>query len=355
MPPSAVNAAAAASDFAIVVGIGSYPKLGRNETSKDLKGPPGDALDVTRWLVSEVGVPCDNVVCLTSSGLGNCSVVDGAMTAWGQQTPHPNVSDICSLFEDFVEKSIIKLNSGDPRIGRRLWVYMAGHGFALKSATRDVCVLTADSLGHTLVKNVCATRWIDWIAQETPFDEVILFLDCCAEMATGLTPGVPFLQETANRQHPAKRLVIAAAPYGQQTFEASIDSNGTVRGIFTQKLLKALRGAAGSETDGSLASTHLRDYFENGPTADQVRVLECDPFTVVNLAGTAATPVYTIATGLPPGSVVVVTDGFNRQIGNLTVTADGTVSQSFAAGLYKLGCNGWEKLIQVNSEGLANG
>lgn len=352
MPTLDQNANAAKDDFALVVGIGNYPKLGRNGTSKDLKGPVGDALDMTRWLVSEAGVPCQNVICLTSTGWGTCTVLDGALTAWGEPPVRPNVNDINSRFEKYVEDGLTALGNGQPRIGRRLWVYMSGHGFASKSATREICLIAADSLGSTIVRNICATRWVDWVAQEPGFDEVVLFLDCCSELATGLTPGVPFVHEVSNRQHPAKRLMIAAAPFDQLTFEGPIDGNGTVRGIFTQKLLRALRGAASVEGTGYLSTQGLRGYFENGPADDPVKVLESDPFDLIYLGNNAPAPSYRVPTGQAAGSVVKVSDWRGGDIGDFVVEADGMIVAALAAGFYKLSNPPWEIMIQINAAGV---
>jgi hypothetical protein len=355
---SAANLEAAKDDYAIVVGIGQYPLFKKGGQDRDLDGPANDVAAMTSWLVGTAGVPCDHIVVMNSSGSGtDCKTLG----QWGGSN-HPSRNDLYSLLEQHVEESTLRSLTGNPRIGRRLWVYMAGHGFSLRSATREVCIITADSLPDTLVRNACVTRFIDWIAQEPAFDEVVLFLDCCSEVAAGLTPGLPQEQNVVKRQQPARRLMITAAQFTKQTFEEP-DANGQVGGIFTRHLLDALGGAAGVSGTGHVTSSELKAYFENLANPDakantgklQAKVHEADPIELIHL-GAPASPQQVIATGRPPGSKLDLIDGFDRLIAaDLTVAADGTVSRDLPVGLYRLSQGGQDKLFQVAAEGVTYG
>jgi hypothetical protein len=355
MALSAQNKAAAKEDYAIIVGISKYPLMQVDGQSRDLDGPANDVKVMTEWLVGQAGVPCENVVVMSSDSWGNnCQEV----SQWAL-SPSPTRNDLYSLLEKHVQQSAIRIHTGNPRIGRRLWVYMAGHGFAPLSATRDICILSADSLPQTLVRNVCLTRWVDWIAEDLAFDEVVMFLDCCAEIAAALTPGLPQAHNVIRRPEPARRLMIAAAQFSKQTFEQA-DSNGKVLGVFTQHLLKALGGAAGVSNSGHVTSRELKAYFENMPPAGpadgspalQAKVLEADPIEVVHL-GAPHSPSYAVATELPAGSKVKLTNGVNHPVADLVVAADGTVSCQVPIGIYLLsGDGGWRRFFQITAEGV---
>src|SRR5689334_6515188 len=69
-------------DYAIVVGIGSYPGFGATQTQpRNLQGPDNDALEVYNWITSTAGgdVPPANVSLVRSGGYPAASQALGAL------------------------------------------------------------------------------------------------------------------------------------------------------------------------------------------------------------------------------------------------------------------------------------
>lgn len=345
MPPSAENLRLAREDHALVVGIDRYPDFGLNGHSGDLRGPSQDALAVTDWLANYAGVPCQNIACMTSDGSGDCRVTNGGMQSWTpRQDPRPLGSDIERWLVNHVRESIRRSESGPPRIGRRLWVYMAGHGFASSLATRDVALLAADAARQIYVPNFCATKWVDWIAQTYPFDEVVLWLDCCASIRHGISLGVPPAQSVQARAKPAKRVVITAAMAGEESFEDLQDASGQARGLFTKGLLAGLSGHAETDDAGFITTQTLRKYLLNGglsaggssgvaPVEVEPRFLEEQELKLVHVE---TRPPYTFHLGVAPGTVVRLYDGSNALVAELIADQDGAARLPLPPGIYRL-------------------
>src|SRR5881296_2688278 len=93
-------------DYAVVVGIARYPEWG------DLSGPENDGAEFARWLKSSDGgdVPAGHVKTLLSAG----------------NPGHPSAQEIDDAFDELIQ-------SGDAQggqAGRRLYVFLAGHGIS---------------------------------------------------------------------------------------------------------------------------------------------------------------------------------------------------------------------------------
>src|SRR5262245_20513430 len=98
-------------DHAIVVGIRRCPALG------DLNGPENDARDFEQWLLDPAGgdVPPANVRRILSSDFApNANPLDDK----------PTTAELESAFDALYDRG--DQNGG--KTGRRLYVYLAGHG-----------------------------------------------------------------------------------------------------------------------------------------------------------------------------------------------------------------------------------
>ena len=61
--------------------------------------------------------------------------------------------------------------------GRRLYVYVSGHGWA--NRRNEAALVTAEaSLASPL--NVLVTSWVEWMMQAAPFQELVFWGDTCA-------------------------------------------------------------------------------------------------------------------------------------------------------------------------------
>jgi hypothetical protein len=236
-------------DYAIVVGIGSYPGLGATQTQpRNLEGPDNDALEIYDWITSAGGgdVPKENVALVRSSNYPAASQALGAL---------PGKQQIIDAFDnlDAIAEANDQANLG-LRVGRRLYLYMSGHGFAPRR--REGAVFVANAT-RTRTHHVFASRWHEWFSNAEYFDELVLWMDCCMVSDLTVTPepaGFRALQGTT----PKKLFSAYAARYPQQAVERRMPDDNKVHGVFTYTLLKALRTAEEPGTGGQVTSASLK-------------------------------------------------------------------------------------------------
>src|SRR4051794_36034806 len=102
------------TDHAIVIGINNYPGI-----PPPLNGPENDAKSFRDWLVADDGgkVPAGNVRTIVSSDY--------------QPSPEPIAAEPkVDQFTDAVDALEDMGQAGQGTAGRRLYLYLAGHGFA---------------------------------------------------------------------------------------------------------------------------------------------------------------------------------------------------------------------------------
>lgn len=358
MATTDVNRKAAKDDFALVFGIANYPKFGENGTATDLGGPVNDAMEVTRWLAEEAGVPCKNIRCITSEGEGDCKVMNGKFdTPYGSAPARPKVGDIAGPFVDFIAQSA-NITGRPRRLGRRLWIYMAGHGMSPAASMGEVCIFPGNANWRGLIENFSATEWANGIARCEPFDEIVLWMDCCQRTGYSLTPYRPSIVDVEFRAAPAKRFYLGAVSHGGIAYEAPDPlAAGPVRGVFTRTLLSALRGGVRLSGAGHVTTRALREYFEgatgvmrvsvNGREVTQrasVLASASDDLDLIHLDIGAQVPTVTVATTLPAGTNVELVDHNRAKLSDHVVGANGEVSLTIPAGLYQLRGPGGFKL-----------
>jgi len=324
-------------DRAIVIGIGRYPRFGPDGvTPNDLPGAVADAQDMAKWF-QDTGV---HTTVITSAGR------DGAV--WNVDEIRPTRSDVEGLFTPFVASQM-------PRVANRLYVYMAGHGLAPDPRSR--ALILADAAGLAWVPSFEAPAWIDWFANQTHFDELVLWMDCCATQALEYTrTGAAGLPNLASRTLPPAKVFMAfASPYGRQAWEGPIGPDGAVRGVFTNRLLRGLRGAAANAI-GEVRSDSLANFLRNGrveglggravvqdaivPQSDDMLLAVCPPPTYrIRLAAANGTA--------PPDGALATISG---QSGAGVLSAEvqgGWVSAALGVGIYKVTAQGVTRLIEI--------
>jgi caspase domain-containing protein len=243
----------AADDWAVVVGVRLYPDLG------NLDGPENDALAVHEWITSPHGgnVPVDQVALILSSKYPAAPTPNRA---------EPTTQTIDEAFEDLqaLADQNGKLGNGR-RAGRRLYIYMAGHGCAPR-LLNDSALLTANASsvrsGHHILGRLSA----EWFLRSNFFDETVLLMDCCREN-WDVPPRVPpYINVTG-----ADALDLARAFYGFGTKWSRLSrervmDDGKVHGVFTWALLQGLKTAADPVT-GEVTAARLADYLYNNMKA----------------------------------------------------------------------------------------
>lgn len=238
----------AVDDRGIVVGLTTYPKIG------SLQGAERDAEDFFDWLTSPTGgdVRSAHIQKIVSSDF---------------QPPHPAppvdlpAQEVAKAFDRLHDEAF---QSGMPkRLGRRLYVYVAGHGAALPFAAdperSDAAFLVADASKFNATHVMTKVRAL-YFLNAGIFDEIVVFMDCCRNLLS-LNPNYPSYMNAVDMSGLAdepRKFFAFATRWGLAAREKPF--NGVMRGIFTTALIAGLKGAA-ANPDGTITSSSLRNYL----------------------------------------------------------------------------------------------
>lgn len=238
--------------YAILVGIARYPQLGKGNSPLDLQGPRNDVDAVREWLLDPAG-----------GGFASRDTIFEFVPPAG--TPAEAAVPTASQLDEFVARldQIAFENKEQGRgrqVGRRLYIYMSGHGFS--PGRQRACLFTADAqerLGH----NVHATGWLNWLQDSGYFREFVLWVDACMDRASFLPAHDPPLPLTSSLQPPLANFVAFAAQRPLRAVELPVaEDGGKVHGVFTWTLLEGLRGAA-ADLNGRVTGRSLADWVRN--------------------------------------------------------------------------------------------
>jgi len=231
------------ADFGIVVGIDTYPGF------TSLRGPRNDADAFYDWL--------------TDPGRGNVLPANvRRLKCNGPPPPNidaavPNKQTLDMLFKPFVTNGAANRKSGE-----RLFVYLAGHGFADNNNVDSAALLSADA-ERGWPAHLAVLAYVDFLQRSATFDEIILLMDACRDANLSWIvspPQLPVIISSANA-----RKVKVFKGYGTYFGDVSREKDvggGVYRGVFTLALLDALEHAQ-PEPDGRLLGSKVKDYFHN--------------------------------------------------------------------------------------------
>lgn len=236
--------------FAIVVGIDHY------QSYKPLNGARNDANDFVDWLRSEAGgnLPEANP---DNPEDDNIKVI---LSESGFDTP------TALLIDDAVEY-IIKLSDDFNRqVGKRLYLFMAGHGCSAPSSGNQSgsgeVLLSMPRDNYLRTHKYPGVRCADYFRECGLFQEVVLFMDCCRDnnntqvsthWAFTVKPDEALVGDTAYWHG-------FAVGAGKRAREREVEK-GTWRGNFSRQILQGLKGAA-SDAHGVVTSESLRTYVK---------------------------------------------------------------------------------------------
>ena len=298
----------AVDDRGIVVGITTYPNIG------PLQGPELDALDFYDWLTSPTGgdVRSTNVQKIVSSDF--------------QPALDRPAQEVAQAFDRLQAEAFV---SGMPkRLGRRLYVYAAGHGCALPFAAdperSDAAFLVADASKFNAT-HVMTKVYALYFLNAGIFDEIVVFMDCCRNLLS-LNPNYPSYMNAVSMDTLAdepRKFFAFATRWGLNAREMPF--NGVTRGIFTTALIAGLKGAA-ANPDGTITSSSLRNYLifhmKDPLTPEQLQDPEIQkrpdvpPPAVELVFNTVPPPRVTISVTFPPSAgnqlIRLLGDGFKK-------------------------------------------
>lgn len=332
----------AQDDWAIVVGVSFYQGIDSPDGQDRLEGPENDAQAFRDWLLSPAGgaVPDDHVTLIRSSEF---------------HPPFPSVS-LAEPTTLRVQQAIEKLqNLGEEtgRVGRRLYLYFAGHGFAPEG---QPALLAANATRMRTGYHILGQYNADWFWKAGYFDEIVLFMDCCQEVYAKSALNMPYTEVTAaDAVDRVKRFYGLAAKWSRLSRERKMD-DGVVHGVFTKALLTGLRGAACEpNSKGEITADSLKNYLHNSMRTflapedlDDLEVAKEPDFPRVEpiVLATVPPPKYPVTIHIPAsaaGKLVEVLDGKDFSVAAPPVAAPPVWQLSLGRGKY---------LVQIPADNL---
>lgn len=236
----------AADDYAVVVGISYYP----DEDLGELKGPENDARCFYEWLIDPQGgaIPPQQATCILSSEYERVVQRRGA---------RPIAQDINDAFEHLIEQG----DNNGGKAGRRLYIFLAGHGFS--PVLEEAALLMANAGTGYMGYHIPGRRYALWFIAAALFDEVILLMDCCRDDYPFVPVSPPPWEERhSEAAYKVRHLYGFATDWSRKSRERTIPDVGEVRGLFTWSLLKGLKGDARDE-QGCITGLGLKKYIHN--------------------------------------------------------------------------------------------
>ncbi len=317
-------------DYAIVIGIQNYPGIADVPMhGHDLQGPTNDARAIHAWLTDpqKGAVPAKNATLITSPS--------PLPPSFDVSTAQPVSATIVDAFTRIANRG----QGVALPLGRRLYVYGSGHGFAVERAKGALFSAEATDLA---TQHIYATAWLDWFFYAGYFEELVLWLDCCMTHHFTFVPMPPSLVKVMSANAANTRVFTAySAMFGRQSAEGMMP-DGYVHGAFTYTLLQALESAvdpAGYITTATVKQYLINRMKSNVPDAyksldsvatepdfgfDQHMVFRCGvdaPMVTVELAA------------FPDGTAIDVYGGSNTKITG-GVVAGGKVQLRLLPGFY---------------------
>lgn len=228
----------AEDDHAIVVGITHYPGF------SNLKGSENDARAFEKWLRSPSGgdVPEHNIKLILSSQFRRMS---------NPAKAKPTAEALTKAIDNLHDIGL----KGGSHVGRRLYLFLAGHGIARE--IHEAALLMANAAKGRTGHKIPGEPYADWFKESAFFDEVVLFMDCCLEDNKLSPPGGCHLDPISGGKKRARSYYALAAELGQSAEERT-DKDGKMRGVFTSALLAGLR--QGPPDGGDVTGKWLEDF-----------------------------------------------------------------------------------------------
>jgi uncharacterized caspase-like protein len=237
-----------AQDHAVVVGISKYGSL-----KPELEGPERDANAFADWLQSPQGgaVPKSNVTRILSSKFEQHE-------ANRQKDPflyEPTLSSMSAAFARLMVATA-RNSSKVPRLGRRLYIYLSGHGITPRvdpvTSTNQSALLPANCMDDVNLDGVSGYAYAEWFRLSHAFAEIVMVMDCCRTDRPDVVPP-PITAPIVQGGRPDDVVVFYAwaTRWDTRAWEQMLGTPPEKRGVFTFALLEALRSGR-TDAEGHL-------------------------------------------------------------------------------------------------------
>lgn len=242
-------------DYAVIVGVNGYAN-----GIQPLNGCVNDANNFYKWL--------------TDSGGGGLNPLNVA------RLPGPRPIEMCLVpngtwatatslqIRQFIAALELQAYPRNNRIGRRLYLWFAGHGTDIDN-TSDCGFVTVDSaIGAVTV--IPGQRVAAGFVESAVFDEVVLFMSCCRTVLnmSVSTQHTSNLTRRSDLAGVTRGLFGFAAAWAATTVELELpdpfnpnpnpNAQGTIQGVFSYAVLRGLLTAV--DEDGNITSESVARY-----------------------------------------------------------------------------------------------
>jgi hypothetical protein len=319
--------------YAVLLGINLYPGL------RNLGGPENDIEAFAEWLRDPNGgnVEPNNIKIVKSSNF---------QAAADPNIANPQERAFISCLDQLVRDPARNWRN---RVGTRLYIYMAGHGFTAGSSVSDPALFSAAAQNGDTA-HIAGFRYASKIANAGFFDEIILVMDCCQDVLKASQVVEPtWSPPDRNKTLDVKLLQAYGAPRGQAAFEREETPGGPKRGYFSTVFIEALRSAKANPAKGFVTGTTLKDQFQQlwndqykaktgydppliPPSGLDIELFARSP---VPSTGNGVLPVtFLVNAPIPAGATLDITSGVNTAP-ILSMPVAGLTPQTLQPGFYK--------------------
>lgn len=268
-------------DWAVVIGVDGCAD---REVGERLQAPSRDAEDFATWLLDSGAVDASRLTTLL----------------YTEAPPDPTRARVADALWRVAKQIEGAQARGEPG-GRRLWLYLSGHGVEVaRDSLKDTVLLAASAERGRLLEHVPGPSTADWFLLSGRFEEVVLVMDCCRHIAERISVAPLFDDAAQPSATPRRSFVALATRWSRAARERVIPPDTVVRGVFTAALLRGLRGAAADDeglvTDQRLTQWLYQEMSEVAPNQEPDLRLDPNPRARMELARVIAEP---------PGTLVV--------------------------------------------------
>jgi hypothetical protein len=229
-------------DYAIVIGISTYPSIPSEWQAAPITDVPGTLF--SNWLASPEGgaLPREQITLLLSN------------TSSGVDDAGPTLGKLEDFFRTLIEKSSLE------RVGRRFYFYFSGYALSPHGTdSNNPLLLMADASPTNLGNHVATWEYLQLLRRIGAFEEIVFFLDCVELKASLQVP----------MRYPPW-LVPGGAATQMATLLLCMHLTGGPSGVFTRALVEGLRGAA-ADDHGQVTISSLMNYLRQYPASGDLR------------------------------------------------------------------------------------
>jgi hypothetical protein len=234
-------------DWAIIVGVKDYLDPGLNT----LEGPVSDARSFYSWLTRPEGGNIPDLIQPDEDNPARIKFVKSAGRPSSPSQAKPTGDDVFAAGED-----ITSWLEAHRQTGRRLYIYMSGHGCTPISAEQaeSVALLMANARTTGAMLNFPATACAKYMRRGGYFEEVILIMDCCRSRASNAI-SIPYYSIMGDTTREGALVEAYATSWDSQAHEFPYPPTNDKRGAFTRALIACLES-------GRLTGHQLKESVE---------------------------------------------------------------------------------------------